>query len=144
MASRIKDPASISIFIVEDDDIDAKAMERTLAKLHILNPIIRARDGVEALDMLRNNDVPYPYIILLDLNMPRMGGLEFLDHLRGDPDLRSSVVFVLTTSEDENDRIRAYDKNVAGYVVMRGFSSDFVEVITMLESYWRIVTLPST
>lgn len=144
MASRLKDPASISIFIVEDDDIDAKAMERALAKLHILNPIIRARDGVEALDMLRNNDVPYPYIILLDLNMPRMGGLEFLDHLRGDPGLRSSVVFVLTTSEDENDRIRAYDKNVAGYVVMRGFSSDFVEVITMLESYWRIVTLPGT
>lgn len=131
-----------TILLVEDDDIDAKIVERAFNKLRIANPIIRATDGVMALELLRDGTVSRPYIILLDLNMPKMGGLEMLEVLRGDKDLSNSIVFVLTTSKDDEDKIAAYNQNIAGYIVKEKLQNGFDELVKLLDYYWRIVELP--
>lgn len=133
-----------TLFIVDDDDIDAIALERALRKLRLLNTVMRARDGREALELLRAGKIPSPYIILLDLNMPRMNGLEFLEALRTDPLLTHAVVFVLTTSKSDEDLVAAYRKHVAGYVFKQHMDRDFLEVIGLIEHYWRLVELPIT
>ena len=136
----------ITIFLVEDDDIDAEAVKRAFRKQRIANPVVRARDGVQALAMLRDNDpapaVPRPFIILLDLKMPRMDGIEFLRELRDDPALRRSIVFVLTTSDDDRDKWAAYDKNIAGYLVKARVGKDFINLVNMLGHYWRYIEFP--
>ncbi len=134
----------VTLFIVDDDDIDAIALERALRKLRLLNTVRRARDGQEALNLLRAGEIPAPFIILLDLNMPRMNGLEFLEALRSDPTLTHAVVFVLTTSKSDEDLVAAYRKHVAGYVFKQHMDRDFLEVIGLVEHYWRLVELPVT
>lgn len=134
----------VTLLIVDDDDIDAIALERALRKLRLLNTVLRARDGREALELLRTGAVPAPYIILLDLNMPRMNGLEFLQTLRTDPLLTHAVVFVLTTSKSDEDLVAAYRNHVAGYVFKQHMDRDFLEVIGFIEHYWRLVELPIT
>lgn len=134
----------VSLFIVDDDDIDAIALERALRKLKLLNTVFRARDGREALELLRSGIVPAPYIILLDLNMPRMNGMEFLEALRTDPLLTHAVVFVLATSKSDEDLVAAYRKHVAGYVFKQHMDRDFLEVMGLIEHYWRLVELPVT
>lgn len=134
----------VTLLIVDDDDIDAIALERALRKLRLLNTVLRARDGREALELLRTGAVPAPYIILLDLNMPRMNGLEFLQTLRTDPVLTHAVVFVLTTSKSDEDLVAAYRNHVAGYVFKQHMDRDFLEVIGFIEHYWRLVELPVT
>jgi CheY-like chemotaxis protein len=134
----------VSLLIVDDDDIDAISLERALRKLRLLNTLFRARDGREALELLRSGQIPAPYIILLDLNMPRMNGLEFLEALRTDPLLTHAVVFVLTTSKSDEDLVAAYRKHVAGYVFKQHMDRDFMEVMGLIEHYWRIVELPAT
>lgn len=132
----------VSLLMIEDDDIDATALKRALQKLKLLNPVYRARDGLEGLDMLRGGDVPSPYIILLDLNMPRMNGLEFLEELRSDPSLTHTIVFVLTTSKSDEDIMAAYREHVAGYLLKQRMDDDFLQVVSLLNHYWRIVELP--
>lgn len=133
-----------ALLIVDDDDIDAIALQRALRKLKLLNPIHRARDGQEALDKLRSSNIAMPYIILLDLNMPRMNGLEFLQALRLDPMLTQAVVFVLTTSKSDEDLVAAYREHVAGYIFKQHMDRDFLEVVNLIEHYWRLVELPVT
>lgn len=135
----------VNILLVEDDEVDIKVLKRAFKDLRIANPLQVASDGLEALALLRGEAGPaiaQPCIVLLDLNMPRMGGIEFLRELRADPRLRSTVVFVLTTSAAEEDRVRAYELNVAGYVLKHSPAHSFMEAIQMLEHYWRIVELP--
>lgn len=132
----------VSILIVDDDEIDVESFRRTFKKLKIANPIHRARDGVEAFEMLRSNNIPAPYIILLDINMPRMNGLEFLHQLRDDPLLTSAVVFILTTSVAEEDIFAAYRLHVAGYIPKQEMDSQFMAVVGFLDHYWRVVELP--
>ncbi len=133
---------TISLLIVDDDDIDATALRRALHKLKLLNPLYRAKDGIEALELLRNGEVPSPYIILLDINMPRMNGIEFLEVLRADPDLTHAVVFVLTTSKSDEDILAAYREHVAGYLLKQRMDSDFLQVVGLLDHYWRVIELP--
>lgn len=137
---------ALTIFLVEDDDIDAEAVTRAFRKQRIANPVVRARDGIEAMVMLHDNNpepaVPRPYVILLDLKMPRMDGIEFLEELRKDPALRRSIVFVLTTSNDERDKWAAYDKNIAGYLVKARVGKDFINLVNMLDHYWRYIEFP--
>lgn len=131
-----------SILLVEDDDIDAMSVQRAFKRMKIANPIVRAKDGIEALEILLKGGVEQPYLILLDLNMPRMGGLEFLDTIRNNPHLELSVVFVLTTSKDDEDKIKAYKNHVAGYIVKEKFDEGFEQLVQMLDHYWRLVELP--
>lgn len=131
-----------TILLVEDDDVDAKSVERAFKKLKIVNPIVRAKDGMIALELLKKCEVSKPYLILLDLNMPRMGGLEFLAEIRKDEGLKNSVVFVLTTSKDDEDKLAAYEKNIAGYIVKERLQYGFDELVKLLDHYWRIVELP--
>ena len=132
----------VSILLVEDDDVDAMAMERAFSKLRVCNPLHRVFDGVHALELLKSRAISKPYIVLLDLNLPRMNGLEFLEQLRNDPELTQSVVFVLTTSKSDIDKIDAYSKHVAGYIVKENLSDGYTGVVDLLEHYWRIVELP--
>ena len=136
----------VNILLVEDDDIDVKNLKRCFALLKIANPIYEAKDGIEALEMLRGTAqqaaIPRPWLVLLDLNLPRLNGLEFLKELRADPELRRTIVFVMTTSTAEEDRVGAYNFNVAGYVLKQSPGQTFIDAVTMLEHYWRIVELP--
>jgi CheY-like chemotaxis protein len=122
------------------------AVKRSFRELKIANPIVEACNGIEALDRLRGQNghqkVPSPCLVLLDLNMPRMGGVEFLNKLRRDEALRSTLVFVMTTSGAADDRARAYDMNIAGYVLKHRPGQSFLEAISMLEHYWRVIEFP--
>jgi len=131
-----------TILLVEDDDIDAKIVERAFNKLRIANSIVRAKNGIMALELLRSGTVPRPYIILLDLNMPKMGGLEMLEELRGDKNLSNSIVFVLTTSKYDEDKVAAYNQNIAGYILKEKLQDGFEDLVKLLDCYWRIVELP--
>jgi len=137
---------TVNVLLVEDNLIEQEAVRRAFVREHIANPIIPAVDGIEALSKLRGGPglerIPRPYLILLDLNMPRMNGLEFLTELRADPDLRDSIVFVLTTSRSDEDRVASYNLNVAGYIVKSDVGAGFVRLLGLLDHYWRIVEFP--
>jgi CheY-like chemotaxis protein len=137
---------AVKILLVDDDEVDVIGITKTLKSLKITNDLRHAFDGVDALEHLRGTNgktkLEPPYLILLDLNMPRMGGLEFLDEIRKDPKLRKAIIFVMTTSADEKDVYAAYDKNIAGYVVKSNAEHTFKEALSMLDLYWTIVELP--
>jgi len=138
---------NVSILLVEDDEVDVMNVQRAFKKNHICNPVHVAGNGLEALDMLRGtNGVeklnPLPKIILLDINMPKMNGIEFLSELRTDADLRAASVFVLTTSDEEKDRIAAYDLHVAGYILKPVVPSKFMEAVKALDVFWSLIELP--
>lgn len=130
--------------LVDDDEVDVMSVQRAFKKINITNPLHIAHNGVEALAMLRGENGPQvrPTIILLDLNMPRMGGLEFLEILRADPDLKSISVVVLTTSRDEQDKVQAFDYNVAGYIVKPITPGDFVAAMATFDKYWTLSETP--
>ena len=118
-------------------------VKRAFAQNNIRNPLFVARDGVEALEKLRNGEIPKERrIVLLDLNMPRMNGIELLREVRNDPALCSTTVVVLTTSKDEQDKIDAYNLNVAGYLVKPVTFAKFCEVMAALNKYWSLVEFP--
>lgn len=136
----------VTVLLVDDNDVDREAVKRAFAKHRIANTIVTAINGEDALDALRGTNgreaVPRPYLVLLDLNMPRMNGLEFLEALRADATLHDSIVFVLTTSKSDEDRLAAYGHNVAGYVQKGDVGAQFVNLLTLLDHYWRIVLFP--
>ncbi|MFM2485524.1 response regulator [Celerinatantimonas yamalensis] len=132
----------VTLLLVEDDDIDAISIERNFKNQRIANPIMRAYDGLEALELLRNGQVPSPFVILLDLQLPRMNGIEFLDAIRQDIELRHAVIFVLTTSRSEQDILHSYSKNIAGYFVKDEAADSFRDVVKLLDGYWHIAQLP--
>ncbi len=138
-------PETVNILLVEDDDVDAEAVRRGFSKARVTNRVFRATNGAEALETLRNDDSPMrdaPYLILLDLRMPRMNGLEFLDEIRHDEDLQNSSVFVLTTSTAALARSAAYARFIAGYITKSKAGVDFMDLIRMLECYGKIVEFP--
>jgi CheY-like chemotaxis protein len=140
------DSKPLNILLVDDDDGDAKAVQRAFQKARIANPIIRAVDGMDALDMLRGANgkarPPSSFILLVDLNMPRMNGIQLVKALREDNNLRKSIVFMLTTSKREEDKLAAYDLNVAGYIVKETAGQDFLKLVSLVDCYWRIVEMP--
>lgn len=139
------DEKIINILLVEDDEVDVMNVKRAFKKSNITNPLFVAANGLEALAMLRSQNGNKPIIvpsqrrlILLDLNMPKMNGLEFLQTLRNDPELKPIPVIVLTTSDEDKDRIEAYNLNVAGYILKPVTFSKFAEVMITLNKYWTI------
>lgn len=136
-------PDKINILLVEDDQVDVMNIRRAFEKNRITNPLWVARDGVEGLEMLEGGKVPtHNLLVLLDLNMPRMNGIEMLREIRGRDGLRHLPVVVLTTSDDERDRIDAYNLNVAGYILKPVTFFNFVEAMATLNKYWTLVELP--
>jgi CheY-like chemotaxis protein len=133
----------LNILLAEDDEVDVMNVRRAFEKAHITNPLFVAGNGVEALALLRGNEMPKQRrLVLLDLNMPRMNGIEFLRELRSDPELSATPVVVLTTSTIDRDKFEAYNLNIAGYLVKPVTFSDFVEVMSTLNKYWALVELP--
>jgi CheY-like chemotaxis protein len=133
----------LNILLVEDDEVDVMNVQRAFKKNHIANPLFVAGNGEDALARLRNGEVPRERrIVLLDLNMPRMNGIEFLRELRKDPELSHTTVVVLTTSNAERDKIDAYNLNVAGYLLKPVTFSNFCEVMATLNKYWTLVEMP--
>ncbi len=131
--------SEVTILLVEDDDVDAMAIERGFNKQRIVNTIIRAKDGKEAFDLLQRGEVQQPYVILLDLNMPRMNGLEFLTSIREYDSLKSSIVFVLTSSQADQDITASYNQHIAGYFVKSETGLGFESIVKLLDGYWKIV-----
>jgi CheY-like chemotaxis protein len=138
----------LSILLVEDDEVDVMNVQRALKKNNSTATLYRAANGIEALAMLRNtNHISQTdnsrLLILLDLNMPQMGGLEFLKELRADPDLTKLPVVMLTTSMQDSEIAAAYEYHVAGYIVKPITFSSFVEKIDALNRYWLMSELPA-
>ena len=142
MPDRVK---PLSLFLIEDDDGDAKAVQRAFSKARIANPIVRAMDGVDALDILRGENgrqkLESPHLLLVDINMPRMNGIELIRTLREDAEFKRLVIFVLTTSKRDEDMIAAYDLSIAGYILKQKAGEDFLQLVEMMDHYWRIVEL---
>lgn len=133
----------LNILLVEDDDVDVMNVRRAFQRAHVSNPLHVASNGLEALDMLRGDAIPLDRrLVLLDLNMPRMNGIEFLRAVRADAELRSLPVVVLTTSNDERDKVDAFNLNVAGYLLKPVTFSDFVDLMAALNKYWMLVEMP--
>ena len=134
---------SLNILLVEDDEVDVMNVKRAFDKNHITNPLFVAGNGLEALEKLRSGEVPQGRrIVLLDLNMPKMNGIEFLRELRNDPALAPTPVVVLTTSNNDRDKIDAYNLNVAGYLVKPVTFGEFSELMVTLNKYWTLVEMP--
>ncbi len=133
----------LNILLVDDDELDVMNVQRAFRKNNIQNPLFVAHDGVEGLERLRDGTVPSDRrMVLLDLNMPRMSGIEFLRELRADPALRGTTVVVLTTSAEDRDRVEAYDLNVAGYIIKPVTLLAFIEIMATLNKYWTVNELP--
>ena len=137
----------LNMLLVEDDELDVMNVQRAFKKNNISNPLYIASNGIEALAMLRGESgvtpiPPHRRIILLDLNMPKMGGIEFLRELRADPNLALTTVIVLTTSDEDRDKVEAYKLNVAGYILKPVTLQAFVEIMATLNKYWTVNELP--
>jgi CheY-like chemotaxis protein len=133
----------LNILLVEDDEVDVMTVKRAFERGHIANPLYVAGDGIEGLEKLRSGEVPSQRrLVLLDLNMPRMNGIEFLKELRKDPELCQTPVVVLTTSDMDRDKFAAYDLNIAGYLVKPVTFERFCELVITLNKYWTLVELP--
>jgi CheY-like chemotaxis protein len=135
--------SSLNILLVEDDDVDVMNVKRAFDRNHITNPLFVAGNGLEALEKLRSGEIPQGRrIVLLDLNMPKMNGIEFLRELRNDPALAPTPVVVLTTSNNDRDKIDAFNFNVAGYLVKPVTFAEFSELMVTLNKYWTLVEMP--
>ena len=137
----------VRILLVEDDDGDAKAVRRAFDNAKIANEIVRVVDGIAALEFLRgtgrSGPPPERHILLVDINMPRLDGHGLLREIRADPALTHLIVFMLTTSRSQADIDAAYSAHVAGYIVKQSAGEDFLTLAGMLESFWRVVEIPS-
>jgi len=131
------------ILLVEDDHVDVMTVKRALKDLNIQKPLVCAANGEEALEYLQNNDNSKPYIILLDLNMPKMNGIEFLQFIKADEIMKKIPVVVLTTSSQHQDIDECYKFGVAGYIVKSVDYVEFTKTINTLNEYWTLSKLPS-
>jgi len=130
------------ILLVEDDQVDAMTVKRALKELHVTNPLVHVENGEEALAFLAAPDRERPCIILLDLNMPVMNGVEFLQRIKQAPILKATPVVVLTTSEEQQDKVNSFNLGVAGYMAKPVDYRQFVEVMRSINSYWTISEMP--
>ncbi len=139
---------TLRILHVEDDQVDQLVVKRFLGKLSRVSAIYHAYNGVEALDKLRGENGqtrldPMPNIILADINMPMINGIEFVHELRQDPNLKHLMVYILTTSNDAHDIVNAYQEQVAGYIIKPVDLNEFERTVKVLEDFWKICVFPS-
>jgi CheY-like chemotaxis protein len=130
------------ILLVEDDNVDVMTVKRALRDVHVTNQLVHTGNGEEALEYLKNESNRKPYVILLDLNMPKMNGIEFLKTIKSDEVLKKIPVVVLTTSKDEHDISESFKLGVAGYMVKSVDYESSVETIKTIVLYWILSELP--
>lgn len=130
------------LLLVEDDIVDVKTIRRALKEIHVVNPVAHLENGEEALAYLRDPANEKPCIILLDLNMPVMNGIEFLREIKQDDELKRFPVIVLTTSEEQQDKLNSFNLGVAGYMAKPVDYQQFVEVMRSIDLYWTISEMP--
>lgn len=128
----------VNILLVEDDEVDVMNVKRAFSKNNIMNSLFIAGNGVEALEMLEDKIIPLPKIIILDINMPKMNGIEFLKIVRENEKLKNISVFVMTTSNEDSDKIDAYNLNVAGYILKPLSFEKFVTSVATLKNFWQL------
>ena len=139
----------LNILLVEDDEVDIMTVQRAFKKNNLLqdHKLFVANNGIEALNLLRGEGEqkipPCNRLVLLDLNMPKMGGIEFLHELRRDQALKTTSVIVLTTSDEDRDKVEAYKFNVAGYIIKPVTFDKFVDTIAVIDEYWQLSQLPT-
>ncbi len=140
--------SAVPVLLVEDDKVDVMTVQRAFKKNKITNPLFVVSNGEEALEYLRRTgpysdpaNAPRPGIILLDLNMPVMNGLELLKILKADEDLKRIPVIALTTSREEEDRIESFNLSVAGYIIKPVEFDKFVEAVRLIDLYWTLSEL---
>ena len=132
------------ILLLEDDTVDAMTVKRALKDLNITNPLVRVANGEEALVYLRDETKAKPCVILLDINMPKMNGIEFLKIAKADDKLKRIPAIVLTTSKDDKDRFTTFQLSIAGFIVKPVDYLKFVEAMKIVNLYWTLSELPNT
>jgi CheY-like chemotaxis protein len=132
------------ILLLEDDTVDAMTVKRALKDLNVTNPLVRTANGEEGLSYLRDENNVKPCVILLDLNMPKMNGIEFLRVIKADDKLKRIPAIVLTTSKDDQDRVQTFQLNVAGFIVKPVDYMKFVEAMKIVNLYWTLSELPNS
>jgi CheY-like chemotaxis protein len=130
------------ILLVEDDQVDAMTVRRALKELRVTNPLVVAEHGEEALEILRGRRQDLPCMILSDINMPRMNGVELAIAVKADPSLRHLPIVMLTTSREQSDRWSSFQQSVAGYLVKPIDYLQFVEMMRTLNMYWTLSEMP--
>jgi CheY-like chemotaxis protein len=136
-------PINKPILLIEDDQVDTMVVRRALKELHVANRLEYVENGEEALDYLRDPARERPCLILLDLNMPVMNGIEFLQAAKVDPELKRMPVVVLTTSDEQKDKVESFELGVAGYMRKPVDYQQFVEIIRTIDAYWTISESPA-
>lgn len=131
------------ILLVEDDQIDAMTVERAFKEIKVLNPLVHTVNGESALRYLSSKTNKKPCIILLDLNMPRMNGIEFLKAREEFSELKRIPTVVLTTSKEDRDVVESFQLGVAGYMVKPVDYKKFVDVVKTIDIYWNLSELPN-
>ena len=131
------------ILLIEDDDVDVMTVNRALRDLKVTNQLVPIGDGEEAIEYLRDESATKPCIVLLDLNMPKMDGAEFLKIVKADKALKKIPVVILTTSNSDRDVIESFELGAAGYMVKSVDYEKFVETIRAIDQYWTLSKLPS-
>ncbi|GAM65793.1 two-component response regulator [Vibrio ishigakensis] len=136
-------PSNVKIVLVDDDYVDTECVKRSLKKLEVPNPLLVAKDGLEALEMLYDEDGKLrsdgPFFMLLDINMPRLNGLELLEELKSRGDLNKFVVFILTSSSLEEDIAKAYTYNIVGYIIKKNAGNSFIDAVELAKNYLNII-----
>ena len=130
------------VLLLEDDSVDAMTVKRAMKDLDVKNVLVRVLNGEQALEYLRNDGNPEPCVILLDLNMPQMNGIEFLRIAKSDPQLKGIPVVVLTTSRADHDKLECFDNGVAGYILKPVNYNGFLDAMKILNLYWSLSELP--
>ncbi len=131
------------ILLIEDDDVDVMTVKRALKDLKVSNQLVPIGDGEEAIKYLKDESATKPCIVLLDLNMPKMDGAEFLKIVKADKALKKIPVVILTTSNSDRDVIESFELGAAGYMVKSVDYEKFVETIRAIDQYWTLSKLPS-
>lgn len=131
------------ILLVEDDSVDAMTVKRALKELNVTNQLVHSINGEQALEYLKTDNNKKPCVILLDLNMPKMNGIEFLQAIKEDEKLKKTPVVVLTTSNEQDDITTSFRFSVAGYMVKPVDYKKFVEAIRAINLYWTLSELPN-